>query len=513
MKQMVMGDSDVVDDEPAEEACDGKRRKLFRGSRKMPAVDRVFRQPLKSINPSVQSQVNAMDGDKETVSRDECDRLAKRMKLGVNISPIRSKDTPAAKRKPSVFDTHTDITQLTKVYRPTMLADGPPPVFSFSKPPSFAPTPITAPTFTTPVFEVPMETPSKSFERLKQKSKARKDAILVPTANTWKRMEERTRNKADLVQKHTKTARNDKFAHFRRQHLPNEQKEDVKRTDSDFTVLQTQHQAQHQTQHLSETEVYESEEGESKRKPNFIEEERKLWAQREEELRAELEKERHLRQEVESKLQAQQQTNEKAQMKTPEQFTPQSQRRARTPRASTPRTRTPRAATPKSSQKRATQLEQQRKQEQEEQQRAQEEQQKQEDRERRKKEQQAEQEKKLAERVQQRKEEMKNQEISALSSARQKEILVAELTPLVKNRFGNKSYLQLCHEFLPRLRLATKPDRDEIRRTLRRAMARYHPDKARHLETFREQIESELIFEGLKEAYHEMVEYCKVHGQ
>lgn len=115
----------------------------------------------------------------------------------------------------------------------------------------------------------------------------------------------------------------------------------------------------------------------------------------------------------------------------------------------------------------------------------------------------------IAQRVRKRQEDMRAKEETAKQTAIQREAFLEQLRPAVLARVRGKSYKDLCLMFLQgKARLPPKPDRNTLRRTLRRAMARYHPDRTQHLDTLKERVEAELIFDVLKEAYEELVQYC-----
>lgn len=59
----------------------------------------------------------------------------------------------------------------------------------------------------------------------------------------------------------------------------------------------------------------------------------------------------------------------------------------------------------------------------------------------------------------------------------------------------------LIEKFYPQNRLRKHATRDQIRRALKRAMARYHPDRSRHLPTMRERVAAEETFQILHNAY------------
>lgn len=97
----------------------------------------------------------------------------------------------------------------------------------------------------------------------------------------------------------------------------------------------------------------------------------------------------------------------------------------------------------------------------------------------------------------------------ALATGTKRASLMAKLSPIIKKRVKGKSYVELCKEFLPKAQLSEPVDSDTLRRTLRRAMARYHPDVHSNSTNLEEAVESELIFAHLKDAYEEVQQYCK----
>lgn len=109
-------------------------------------------------------------------------------------------------------------------------------------------------------------------------------------------------------------------------------------------------------------------------------------------------------------------------------------------------------------------------------------------------------------RYEKRKQEMNAYEKKKNEDAKQRAKLKVRLAPIVARRVQGKSYIQLCKEFCPKARLPAHPDRNSIRRTLRRARAIYHPDRSSRLPTLEKRVEAELIFQQLQQAYEEITQ-------
>lgn len=105
--------------------------------------------------------------------------------------------------------------------------------------------------------------------------------------------------------------------------------------------------------------------------------------------------------------------------------------------------------------------------------------------------------------------EMRDQESHEKKQRNKRDIIRERMAPRIVKQIAGKSYAQLCKDYLPKVRMNGTPDRDAIRRSLRRAMARYHPDRAMHLPTLEEQVEAEVIFDELNKAYQELCKICK----
>jgi len=83
----------------------------------------------------------------------------------------------------------------------------------------------------------------------------------------------------------------------------------------------------------------------------------------------------------------------------------------------------------------------------------------------------------LEQRVQNRQREMRDKEQADRCAREQRDSIMDSMKSRVHKRVRGLSYQQLCKEFMPKARLPAHPDKNTLRRNLRRAMAQYHPDR------------------------------------
>mmetsp|Transcript_41111 Transcript_41111/g.80635 ORF Transcript_41111/g.80635 Transcript_41111/m.80635 type:complete len:579 (+) Transcript_41111:41-1777(+) len=511
-----------------------KARKIMKANRTL--ANR--RAPLAVLKPNTQEpQVNRIRKNASGDSPEE--RSAKRAKIAADPPPPLSKSFGCSS-VPAVPTANTNACPVgtsfkkrrmvapepapepAKLYTPSIIAMGPPPSFSNLTSKNQNSVPLSS--FTT--WFNGNTTHSSLQANIKKRQLSRKESFCKPmsSANVNKRMQARSHSKLSTAMKSQKAARFNKISEFRRAAVD---------TVSALSARQPEHSSVATPPSSISSSVKLTTSAKKRRTASPVAEK---TIQPEKVTPAAVEPQHVPSREIPS---SRPQSAKKTPFRTPKhphrkKATPsRSNRRTKTPRscnakppAGTPannKTKTPRSCsakknhtpavttrTPRSCTTRAEAA----KKAKEEEQQAQIEKQQQEREERQAKRaiEKLNAEKELAERVRNRQAELRNQDYAKKNEVERRQKLQQELDPIVKARFGSKSYVHLCKEFLPRARLSANPDRDEIRRTLRRAMARYHPDKARHLDTFREQVESELIFEGLKEAYQEIVQYCKLRN-
>eukprot|EP00808_Paulinella_micropora_P031010 g10694.t1 len=115
-------------------------------------------------------------------------------------------------------------------------------------------------------------------------------------------------------------------------------------------------------------------------------------------------------------------------------------------------------------------------------------------------------------RAEQRKVELQEQAAEQKSEAEERARLQAIYGPRIARQIEGKSYAAIVSLYLPKSRLSGKPDSDTLRRSMKRAMARYHPDRARQL-PLSKRVEHEEIFAMLNKLYMELTDYCAGQSQ
>lgn len=119
-----------------------------------------------------------------------------------------------------------------------------------------------------------------------------------------------------------------------------------------------------------------------------------------------------------------------------------------------------------------------------------------------------------AERVQARQQAQREAEAAAAAAAREKEEWKDRVARNVSTRARGKNYLQLLQEFAPAIRselTATNSrglDYNALRKAMRKAMAKYHPDKHMY-SPVKNKLEAEEVFVILKKAYDELTALCR----
>ena len=111
------------------------------------------------------------------------------------------------------------------------------------------------------------------------------------------------------------------------------------------------------------------------------------------------------------------------------------------------------------------------------------------------------QDKAAAARFEQRRSEMRKEDKAKQKEGDERQTLKSRLGPRIQRETRNMSALALCRRFYPKCRLPANPDKDSLRRSLRRAMAHYHPDRSRNLKTLAEKVEAEIVFGVLTARY------------
>ena len=99
---------------------------------------------------------------------------------------------------------------------------------------------------------------------------------------------------------------------------------------------------------------------------------------------------------------------------------------------------------------------------------------------------------------------MKQQTTTAEQKARLRDVVA----PAIARRAKGKNYLELLREFGVGGTLPSNATADTIRKSMKKAMTRFHPDRARNV-SLRELVEREETFMVFSDAYKELCDYCQ----
>jgi len=110
----------------------------------------------------------------------------------------------------------------------------------------------------------------------------------------------------------------------------------------------------------------------------------------------------------------------------------------------------------------------------------------------------------MNERISKRTQELREKESSEAKDTQDRSSLKERLLPVLKRRARGKTCVGLIKEFCPDIRIPSCLSESSLKTTMRRVLARYHPDHTRHLPTLAEQVEAEIIYTFLSDMYQKM---------